>query len=83
MRKSASLVFLSRMQLPLHTTRPTPYGASRLVLVIPAWSVSTRRAPSRHCKDATVYGHTTAATHDNEYTPLHSPLYPPTPLSRR
>ena len=34
-----------------------------------AWSVKTRRAPSRHCRDARIYGHTTAAMHDNEYTP--------------
>ena len=33
-----------------------------------AWSVKTRRAPSRHCRDARVYGHTTTAMHDNEYT---------------
>ena len=24
----------------------------------PAWSVKTRRAPTRHCRDARVYGHT-------------------------
>ena len=34
-----------------------------------AWSVKTRRAPSRHCSDARVYGYTTAAAHDNEYPP--------------
>ena len=28
-----------------------------------AWSVKTRRAPSRHCRDARVYGHTSAAMH--------------------
>ena len=33
-----------------------------------AWSVKPRRARSRHCRDATVYGHTTTAMHD-EYTP--------------
>ena len=29
----------------------------------------TRRTPSRHCRDAFVYGHTTTAMHDDEYTP--------------
>ena len=62
-RKSASLAVLSRMQLTLHATRPTPHGASRLVQqAMPAWSAKTRRA--RHCRDATVYGHTTTAMHD-------------------
>ena len=27
----------------------------------PAWSVKARHAPSQYCRDATVYGHTTAA----------------------
>ena len=67
--KSASKAVLSRMQLTLHATRRTPHGASRLVLAMSAWSVKTRRAPSRHCRDARVYGHTTTAMHDNEYTP--------------
>ena len=57
------------MQLTLHATRPTSHGASRVVLAMSAWSVKTRRAPSRHCKDARVYGHTTTAMHDNEYAP--------------
>ena len=40
-----------------------------------AWSVKTRHAPSRHYRDARVYGHTTAAMHEIErispieYTP--------------
>ena len=56
------------MQLTLHATRQTPHGASRLVPAMSAWSVKTRCAPSRHCKDARVYGHTTTtAMHDNEY----------------
>ena len=38
-------------------TRPTPHGASRLVQGMSAWSVKTRHAPSRHCRDARVYGH--------------------------
>ena len=56
------------MQLTLHATRRTPHGASRLVLAMSAWSVKTRRAPSRHRKDARVYGPTATAMHDNEYT---------------
>ena len=28
-----------------------------------AWSAKTRRAPSRHCRDARVCGHTTTAMH--------------------
>ena len=39
-----------------------------------AWSVKTRRAPSRHCRDAGVYGHTATAMHDNEYP------FPPPPI---
>ena len=46
--ESASKEVFSRMQLTLHTARPTPHGASRLVQAVPAWSVKTRRAPSRH-----------------------------------
>ena len=33
------------------------------------WSVKTRRTPSRHCRGARVYGHTTTVVHDIEYTP--------------
>ena len=60
------------MQLTLHATRRTPHGASRLVLAMSAWSVKTRRAPSRNCRDASVYGRTTTAMHDNDkvYTAL-------------
>ena len=57
------------MQLTLHATRRTPNGASRLMLAMSAWSVKTRRAPSRHCEYAKVYGHATTAMHDNEYLP--------------
>ena len=42
----------SRMQLTLHATRRTPHDASRLMQGIPAWSMKTRRAPSRHRRDA-------------------------------
>ena len=71
-RKSASQAVLSRMQLTLHATRRTPHGASRLVLAMSPWSVETRRAPSRHCRDARVYGPTTTAMLDDEYTPPHT-----------
>ena len=37
-----------------NTTKPPP----------PPWSVKTRRAPSGHCRDARVYGHTISAMHD-------------------
>ena len=45
-----------------------------------AWSAKTRRAPSRHCRYARVYGHTNTAMPDNEFT---HPPYPPTHLLRR
>ena len=35
-----------------------------LVQALPAWSLKTRRAPSRHCSCARVYGHTTTDLHD-------------------
>ena len=57
------------MQLTLHATRPTPHSASRLVHAMPAWPEKTRRAPSRHCRVARVYGHTATAGHAIEYTP--------------
>ena len=61
-RKSTSQAVLSGMHLTLHATRRTPYGASGLVPAMPAWSVKTRRAPSRHCRDARrAHGHTTTA----------------------
>ena len=70
MCKSASHAVLSRMQLTLHATRRTPHGASQgLVQTMPAWSVKTRRAPSRHRRDARVHGYTTTAMRDIEYTP--------------
>ena len=70
--KSASKEVLSRMQLTLHATRPTPHGASHLVQAMSVWSVKTGGAPSRHCRDARVYGHTTSAMHD-----ISSPPPPP------
>ena len=52
------------MQLTLHATRRTSHGASCLVLAMSAWSLKTRRVPSRHCRDARVYGHATTGMHD-------------------
>ena len=49
MCKSASQADLGRMHLTLHATRPTSYGASRLVAVMSTWSVKSRRTPSPHC----------------------------------
>ena len=73
---------LGLMQLTLHATRRTPQGASRLVRAMCAWAVKTRRAPSRHCREARVYGHTATAMHDIEYTPQYSSttLYSPAVL---
>ena len=47
LRQAANESVLCRMQLKRHATRRTPH-ASRLVQAMPAWSVETRRAPSRH-----------------------------------
>ena len=78
--ESASPAVLGRMQptqLNLHATRRTPHRASQgLVQAMSAWSVKARHAPSRHCRDARVYGHTTTAMRDIEYTPP-----PPPPVS--
>ena len=54
-RKSASQVVLSRMQVTVHATRQAPHGGSRLVRAMSAWLVKTRRAPPRHCGDARAY----------------------------
>ena len=63
MPKSVLRAVLERMRFTLHATRRAPYGASRLVQAMSAWSVKTRRAPSRHSRDATVYGHATTVMH--------------------
>ena len=57
--KSVLRVVLGRMQFTIHATRRTPHGASRLVHAMSAWLVNIRRVPSRHSRDARVYGHTT------------------------
>ena len=53
-----------------YATRHRPHGASRLVRAMSAWLVKTRRAPSRHIRDARVYGHTTTAMHKLSTLPL-------------
>ena len=53
----------------MSTARPL---AGRLAMS--AWSVKTQRAPSRHCRDARVYGDTTTAMHGNECTPFPAPV---------
>ena len=63
MPKSVFRAGLRRMQFTLHVTRRTPHGASCLVQAMSAWLVKTRCAPSRHSRDARVYGHTTTAMH--------------------
>ena len=62
-RKPASEAVLDRMQLSLHADRRTPLAASCLVQEKFAWSVKTRRPPSRHSTDAKVYGNATTAMH--------------------
>ena len=51
---------------------PNNVGAMIPPLPLPSWSVKTRRAPSRHDRDARVCGHTPTAMHDmsHEYPPL-------------
>ena len=46
------------------------------------WSVKTRRVPSRHCRDARVYGHATTAMDDIECTPPAGAPYTPPPLAK-
>ena len=66
----------SRMPLTLHATRRSPHGASRLVQALSAWSVKTQRAPSSHCRDASVYSHTKYMT-----KAMHGMTTPPCPLN--
>ena len=51
-----------------------PPRSPLLVQAMSAWLVKTRRAPSRHSRDARVYGHTTTAMHELSTPP---PLSPP------
>ena len=54
------------------TPPPLSHGASHLVHAMSAWSLKTRRASSRHRKNAKIYGNTTTAMHDKR-----PPLRPP------
>ena len=64
MPKPVLRAVLERMQFTLHATRRTPHGAWRLVqAMMSAWLVKTRRAPSRHSRDAIIYGHSPTAMH--------------------
>ena len=76
--KSVLRAILGRVQFTLHATRRPPHGASRLVQSMSAWLVKIQCAPSRHSRDARVYGHTTTAMHKLR-TP---PPIPLPPLSR-
>ena len=69
--------FLRAMQFTLRATQRPPHYASRLVQAkcLPGWR-ETRRAPSRHRRDARVYGHATTAM-----PKLSTP--PPPPLPNR
>ena len=73
MPKSVLRAVLGRMQVTLHATRRIPHGASRMVQARSAWLVKTRRAPSRHGRDARFHGRMTTAMHK-----LRTP--PPPPL---
>ena len=80
MCKAFSQAVLGRMDAthrscdPLNTPPRVTLGASNV-----SWSVKTRRAPSRRCRDAMVYRLTTTAMHDIEHTPhpSHSRHRPP------
>ena len=49
-------------------SRPDP-GRTLCETLQEIWSVKTRRAPSRHCRNARVYRHMTSTMLDNEYPP--------------
>ena len=73
------------MLLPGHLTA---LRAWRLVQAMSVWLVKTRRAPSRHSRDASAYGHTTTAMHKRSaLLPFRISLLPPqrysTPAVRR
>lgn len=63
----------NRMQLTLRATRRIPHVASRLEHVNSAWSLEPQPAPSRYCKDAKAYGHTTTSMRDTS-TPRPHPI---------
>ena len=61
--------FLEGCSSPFMRLAKTPHGASRLAQAMPAWLAKTRRAPSRHSRGASVYGHTTTAMRKLSATP--------------
>ena len=64
---------------PPHTSAQHLTGASRFVHAMSAWSIKTRRAPFRNCRDARVYGHTTTTVMHEISTTLAPTLpHPPT-----
>ena len=71
---------LGRMQVTLHATRRTPHGASPLVQSNVCLVGETRPAPSRHSRDATVYGHTTTVMHKLSTPPPFPPPHPAPPF---
>ena len=73
MREATPHLFLSRMKLALHATHRTSHSASCLVHALPAYSMKTRYAPSRHCRDARVYGFKTTAMHGMSTPPPSRP----------
>ena len=67
-RKSASQAVLSGMHAA-HAPCDSPDTSRRFGLgASNAWSMKTRRDPSRHCRDARVYDHMTTSIHDDEHT---------------
>ena len=65
--------FVRCKHLTLHATRRTTSRRFAKVWCkqcVCLWSVKTRRAPSRHFRDTTVYGLTTTTVHDMS-TPRH------------
>ena len=71
------------MQLALHAKCRAPHGALRLVEATFSRSVRTRRVPSRHCRDARVYGHATMVMPDMSTPPPSPPRAPSLPAPVR
>ena len=68
----------------LRGLKEPPLGLAGHLTALRAWCkqcLRGRHAPSRHCRDAKVYGHTIPAMHEIEYI---SPIeYPPPPAAVR
>ena len=61
------LLCITGFQSPAPLAVTLPHGGSRLVQAMSAWSVKTGHAPSRHRRDAKIYGHATTAMHEIEF----------------